>query len=301
MNRNFGRAPLDSQIKSHIESNIGTKTIFVLSKIKCGACVQAKALLHKLSSKTGVKPIVFDLDNYPKQLVKAIIKWLSAKTGIKTVPQIFINGKFVGGNDDVQRLHSEGRLLSLIGKKTWRTKDLKVGSLRINHGTSIVDVSPLKIEAATKPTLLDYNSDNLNRRMSASSRSSIGSSCSCVESSRSSMSYRPVPYIIEDDNKWNMPLQFSQSQNLILEERPSLQRANSFSFSANTRTNSNMHVSSPNWILPVTERSVLSREEVSFGNVSFDGSIPDGHWVTVQTSGSRKNERPNEVLVSRYI
>jgi len=115
MSYNVGSSSaLYSQVKSQIESNIWTKTIFIVSKIKCPACVQAKALLNRLASKNGVKPTVCDLDNYPKELVKSIIKWLSAKTGIKTVPQVWINGKFVGGNDDVQRLHGERRLMSLI-------------------------------------------------------------------------------------------------------------------------------------------------------------------------------------------
>jgi len=39
--------------------------IFVISKIKCPACVEAKALLNKLASKTGAIPVVFELDKYP--------------------------------------------------------------------------------------------------------------------------------------------------------------------------------------------------------------------------------------------
>jgi len=126
MSSNRGSIPdLDSRIKSDIESTIRSAKIFILSKIKCGACVQAKALLNEIASKTGCSTVVFDLDIYPTRMVKAIVKWLSAKTGIKTVPQIWIHGKFVGGNDDVQRLHWEGRLVSMIKKKSARAKVLK--------------------------------------------------------------------------------------------------------------------------------------------------------------------------------
>jgi len=118
MSRRFGSTAEIDTLKSQIEFLIKSKSIFVLSKVKCGACVKAKALLNKLSFKTGIKPSILDLDNYPKQFVRVIISWLSAtKTGIKTVPQIFIKGRFVGGNDDVQKLHTNGRLLSLIGMK----------------------------------------------------------------------------------------------------------------------------------------------------------------------------------------
>jgi glutaredoxin 3 len=36
--------------------------------------------------------------------------------GWRTVPMIFINGKFMGGFDDVNALHRKGQLLPLLGK-----------------------------------------------------------------------------------------------------------------------------------------------------------------------------------------
>jgi len=211
MSRNFGStSELDSQVKSHIEYNIVSKTIFVISKIKCRACVEAKALLNKLSSKTGVKPVVLDLDNFPKLLVKPIINWLSTKTGIKTVPQIFINGKFVGGNDDVQRLHWNGILLSLVGMKTGRSEVTKAGSKQIAQRTS-TRVLPIKVEVSPKPIAMNYNSvsDNFNSSSNASSRRKSMpalSRRSPIPSllSRSAMSYRPGTFVIDDDDKWDM-------------------------------------------------------------------------------------------------
>jgi len=131
MSRNFGSNSALDTLKSQIEFYINFKSIFVLSKVKCGACVKAKALLNKLSFKTGIKPSILDLDNYPKQFVRAIISWVSAKTGIKTVPQIFIKGKFVGGNDDVQKLHTNGRLLQLIGMQTGTGDVIAAGSREV--------------------------------------------------------------------------------------------------------------------------------------------------------------------------
>jgi glutaredoxin len=43
---------------------------------------------------------------------------LAKMTGQKTVPNIFINGKHVGGCDDVHKLHSQGQLLSKINNQT---------------------------------------------------------------------------------------------------------------------------------------------------------------------------------------
>jgi len=112
---------LDSQIISHLESKISKSKIFVVSKTRCGACIQAKDLFNKHALKTGVAPIFFNLDQLSKQQVKMVVNHLSASTGIKTVPQIWINGRFIGGNDDIQRIHREGRLMSLIlGRKRGR-------------------------------------------------------------------------------------------------------------------------------------------------------------------------------------
>jgi glutaredoxin 3 len=38
-------------------------------------------------------------------------------TGRKTVPQIFINGQYVGGCDDLHALENEGKLDQLINNK----------------------------------------------------------------------------------------------------------------------------------------------------------------------------------------
>merc|ERR1719283_659887 len=99
---------LDSQIISYLDSKIAKSKIFVVSKTRCGACIQAKDLFNKLALKTGVVPIFFNLDQLSKQKVKIVLNHLSASTGIKTVPQVWINGRFIGGNDDIQQIHREG-------------------------------------------------------------------------------------------------------------------------------------------------------------------------------------------------
>jgi len=120
MSFSFGRtSQIDTGIITHLEHEIAKSNILVVSKRRCGACKKAKKLLNKLSVQIGVVPEVFDLDKYSKQQIQKIITHLSVSTGIKTVPQIWINGTFIGGNDDIQQIHKEGRLVSLIlGKAT---------------------------------------------------------------------------------------------------------------------------------------------------------------------------------------
>jgi len=109
----------DPNILSFVESKIRSATIFVVSKTSCKACMKTKKLLNGLVTKTGSIPSVFEVDVLGgRNARKMFIKWLSAKTGIKTVPQIWINGRFVGGNDDIQQQHREGRLVPLIRMKT---------------------------------------------------------------------------------------------------------------------------------------------------------------------------------------
>jgi len=111
----------DPSTLSFVESKIRSSTVFVVSKSGCKACMKAKKLLNELVAETGSTPYVFDVDILGgRKAKKVFVKWLSSKTGIKTVPQIWINGRFVGGNDDIQKKHSEGRLVPLILMKTRR-------------------------------------------------------------------------------------------------------------------------------------------------------------------------------------
>jgi len=106
----------NSRIVSFVESEIHSRKILVVSKTSCTACTRAKQLFRDLASRTGVNPSVIEIDKYSRERMKGIMKYISAQTGITTVPQIYINGRFVGGNDTVQSLHLQGRLVPLILK-----------------------------------------------------------------------------------------------------------------------------------------------------------------------------------------
>ncbi|CAM9369642.1 unnamed protein product, partial [Hapterophycus canaliculatus] len=44
------------------------------------------------------------------------IKQMKTFSGANTVPQVFFNSEHLGGNDDVQKLHAEGKLEGLVAK-----------------------------------------------------------------------------------------------------------------------------------------------------------------------------------------
>ena len=81
--------------------------VIVYSKSYCPYCVKAKSLLSSLDIDYETIEVVDDETS--KQFAKAT-------NGARTVPQIIINGKLVGGFDDLNALHKEGNLLKLLGR-----------------------------------------------------------------------------------------------------------------------------------------------------------------------------------------
>ncbi len=75
----------------------------------CPYCIRAKALLEA----KGVSYTEIRVDQDPKRMKEAV----SRSGGRMTVPQIFINGKHVGGCDDLVELDSNGTLDTLLSKE----------------------------------------------------------------------------------------------------------------------------------------------------------------------------------------
>ena len=72
----------------------------------CIFCDRAKALLNK----KGVSFKEINLASDPSKIDEMIKK----TNGMKTIPQIFIDGRHIGGNDRLQALENEGKLISLL-------------------------------------------------------------------------------------------------------------------------------------------------------------------------------------------
>ena len=70
----------------------------------CGYCTSALRFLRQ----KGVDYEQIDADNPPTR------KWLRDVTGRSTVPQIFIDGKSVGGYTDIRALDDRGTLDKLL-------------------------------------------------------------------------------------------------------------------------------------------------------------------------------------------
>ncbi len=85
-----------------------TPKIIVYSKSYCPFCTMAKELL----ARKGVAFETIDLEKNPDLMAEM----LSKSNGSKTVPQIFVGDKHVGGYSDMAELDKKGELDTLIGK-----------------------------------------------------------------------------------------------------------------------------------------------------------------------------------------
>ena len=80
------------------------------SSMFCGFCARAKALLQR----KGIAFDDVDVMEHPERRAE-----MRARAGGRnTVPQIFIDGRHVGGSDDLLALDAAGKLDALLGSKS---------------------------------------------------------------------------------------------------------------------------------------------------------------------------------------
>lgn len=79
----------------------------IYTKMFCGYCHRAKRLLES----KGVDYLEYDITMDGAKRDEMVAR----APGARTVPQIFIDGKPVGGSDDLALLERQGKLDSLLG------------------------------------------------------------------------------------------------------------------------------------------------------------------------------------------
>lgn len=83
-------------------------SIVIYSALSCPYCTNAKALLDS-------KHITYNEINVDKDPSK-LKEMFEISNGMRTVPQIFIDGKHIGGFSDLKRLSESGELDILLKK-----------------------------------------------------------------------------------------------------------------------------------------------------------------------------------------
>ncbi|GMP36655.1 hypothetical protein CsSME_00008713 [Camellia sinensis var. sinensis] len=101
----------ESESKSEaafIKKTISSHSIVIFSKSYCPYCKRAKAVFKELNQ----TPHVIELDQRDGWNIQDA---LSEIVGRRTVPQVFINGKHIGGSDDTVEAYESGELAKLLG------------------------------------------------------------------------------------------------------------------------------------------------------------------------------------------
>ena len=83
------------------------KNVTVYMGPMCAFCDAAKRLLTKKNIPYKEINVALEEDKMEEMIKKS--------NGMRTVPQIFIDGQHIGGNDKLQVLENEGKLNSLLG------------------------------------------------------------------------------------------------------------------------------------------------------------------------------------------
>ena len=81
-------------------------TIEIYTKAFCGYCARAKALLDRKGAAYREIDVTMDRAGQEAMVARA--------NGGRTVPQIFIDDRHVGGSDDLAALEAKGELDALL-------------------------------------------------------------------------------------------------------------------------------------------------------------------------------------------
>ena len=98
---------VDPEIETLVKSLIESNPVVVFSKSYCPYCDKAKSALNAINAKYEL----LELDQ--RSDGSQIQSYLYTLTGQRTVPNVFVGGKSIGGGDDTVRLKQSGELKTL--------------------------------------------------------------------------------------------------------------------------------------------------------------------------------------------
>ncbi|KAK3154638.1 hypothetical protein QOZ80_2BG0193230 [Eleusine coracana subsp. coracana] len=87
---------------------VASSPVVVFSKTHCPYSARAKQLLTELGASYEV--VELDVESDGPELQAALAEW----TGQRTVPNVFIKGKRIGGCDATMAMHNAGNLVPLL-------------------------------------------------------------------------------------------------------------------------------------------------------------------------------------------
>ncbi len=99
----------NAQVAADIRRLINEYPVMVFAKSTCRFSIKAKSILSNYN--LGKNYFALDIDKLlPESKADQYYDELAKLTYVKTVPQVFIDGQFVGGGDDIEAMQRSGKL-----------------------------------------------------------------------------------------------------------------------------------------------------------------------------------------------
>ena len=95
-----------------LDQMLSRNKIVLISTTYCTFCTKLKMLLVELKHRF----VSLEIDVIPNG--REVFAEVVHRTDVHTVPQVFLNGKYLGGFDDIIALYKKGELNSTIDKST---------------------------------------------------------------------------------------------------------------------------------------------------------------------------------------
>ncbi|CAN0919096.1 GRXC3 [Linum grandiflorum] len=106
----INEAKASNSASAFVQNVIYSNRIVIFSKSYCPYSMRAKKVFSELNEKPFVAELHLRDDGSQIQYV------LLELVGRRTVPQVFVNGKHIGGSDDLRAAVSSGELQKLLAK-----------------------------------------------------------------------------------------------------------------------------------------------------------------------------------------
>merc|ERR1711879_196635 len=94
-------------MQAEIDAFINNNKVAIISKSYCPFCTTAKQAFDAI----GQEYKVMEIED--REDCQEIQNYMGSKTGARSVPRVFINGKFEGGGDDIAAKKRSGALAEL--------------------------------------------------------------------------------------------------------------------------------------------------------------------------------------------
>jgi glutaredoxin len=98
-----------SGLEQQLRELVASQPVVVFSKSWCGFCAQVKSLMQELQAPARIIELD-ELGNDGLELQNLLYAW----TGQRTVPNVFIGGKHIGGCSETMEAYERGELVTLI-------------------------------------------------------------------------------------------------------------------------------------------------------------------------------------------